>query len=91
MDIGRILFIAIVLVVAWFLWQRFVVPALKPPLDFLVWLVPALIAIAVILWLLSTALGIDILHMKVFLLAVPALTPRRWRAQVPLACLDSGW
>lgn len=95
MDIGKILLLAIGLVVAWFLWQRFVVPALKPPLDFLVWLVPALIALAVIFWILSQIFGVDILHVKIFYLFLPPLrwldALRRWLLSIARRAVYAVW
>ena len=66
MDLGTIILIVVVVIICWVLWQRFVVPMLVGTgLALLATLIPALIAIVIILWLLTTLLHIDILHVKV--------------------------
>jgi hypothetical protein len=66
MDVGQIILVVVVVILCWFLWVRFVVPLLTgTPFSILILLVPALVAIVLIIWLLTTLLHIDILHVKV--------------------------
>jgi len=66
MDIMQIIVVLVILAIAWFVWQRLVVPGLKPPLDFLVWLVPLLVGVIIIIWLLNMVFGGALLHTKIF-------------------------
>lgn len=66
MTILNIIVVLVILAVAYFVWQRMVVPNLRPPLDFLVWLVPLLVGVVIVIYLLSLVFGGNLLNTKVF-------------------------
>lgn len=73
MTILNLLVIAIILAVAVWIWYNYAVPNLPPPLVFLRWFVPLLVAVAIILWLLSLVFGGSILNTKILFIFLPPL------------------